>query len=236
MADNKQTFGVVEGVLVYAKVAEPSLKYQSKDTEYTVSVIVDEDFADEWDAKFKKQPAKKVKAAEFEAKYKMELPEEFKGSKNVFEIKLKKDATKDGEPFYPEHRPKVFLDDAEGNRTDITESRLIANGSRGKVSYRISTNDFGTFAKLNNVLIQEADFKEYVSTSGGAGSEFGDSKPVKVEAAKESVTKARANKDSDKHKANPAYNFSDMDEDVPFMRGCKLGMQDQFRGKYAHHI
>ena len=194
MADNKQTFGVLEGTLVYAKVAEPSLKYQSKDTEYTVSVIVDEDTADEWDAKFKKQPAKKIKATEFEGKYKITLPEEFKGAKNVFEIKLKKDATKDGEPFYPEHRPKVFLDDAEGGRTEITESRLIANGTVAKVSYRISSNDFGTFAKLNNVLIQEANFKEYVSTGSAAGSEFGDSKPVKVEAPKESATKARASK------------------------------------------
>lgn len=212
MAENKQTFGVVEGTLVYAKLAEASPKYQSKDTEYTVSVIVSEDVADEWDSKFKKQPAKKIKAAEFEAKYKTPLPEELRGEKNVFEIKLKKDATKDGEPFYPEHRPKVFLDDSEGNRTDITESRLIANGTYGKVSYRVSSNDFGTFAKLNNVLIQEADFKEYISTGGGAaGSEFGDSKPVKVEAPKETATKARANKS----KAAPKADDDDSDS-APF--------------------
>lgn len=213
MADNKQNFGVLEGTLVYAKLAEASPKYQSKDTEYTVSVIVSEDVADEWDSKFKKQPAKKIKASEFEAKYKTELPAALKGGKNVYEIKLKKDATKDGEPFYPEHRPKVFLDDSEGNRVDITESRLIANGTYGKVSYRISSNDFGTFAKLNNVLIQEADFKEYVSTSGGAGSEFGDSKPVKVEAPKESATKARANKEAAKVKETPV---EDDLSDAPF--------------------
>lgn len=207
--DAKEINGVVEGTLVYAKVAEASPKYQSKDTEYTVSVIVSEDVADDWDAKFKKQPAKKIKATEFEAKYKTPLPAALQGEKNVFEIKLKKDATKDGEPFYPEHRPKVFLD-SEKERTEITESRLIANGTIGKVSYRVSSNDFGTFAKLNNVLIKEEDFKEYVSTGGAAGSEFGESKPIKVEAPKEAATKARANK------VKPKEDPVEMEEGSPF--------------------
>lgn len=194
MADKKQTFGVVEGTLVYAKVAEASPKYQSKDTEYTISVIVSEDAADAWDEQFKKQPAKKIKATEFEAKYKIPVPEALKGDKNVYEIKLKKDATKDGEPFYPEHRPKVFVDYDNGDRVEITESRLIANGSVGKVSYRISTNDFGTFAKLNNVLMTEEGFKEYVSTGGAAGSEFGETREVKKEAPRKEATQARAAK------------------------------------------
>lgn len=193
MADKKSNFGVVEGMFVFAKIAEPSQKYQSKDFEYTISIIVDEDTADNWDSTFKKQPAKKIKASEFEGKYKVALPDNLKGEKNVYEIKLKKDATKDGKPFYPEHRPRVFVDYDNGDRVDITESRLIANGSLGKVSYRISTNDFGTFAKLNNVLMTEDGFKEYVSTGGQAGDEFG-SKAVKKEEAKESATKARANK------------------------------------------
>lgn len=29
---------------------------------------------------------------------------------------------------------------------------------------------------------------------------------------------------------------SDMDDDIPFMRGCREGLQDQFLGKYAHLI
>lgn len=194
--NNKATFGVVEGVLVYAKLAEADFKYQSTvDKEYSIAVIVDEDTADKWDEEFKKQPSKKVKAAEFEAKYKIPLPEQFEGQKNVYEIKLKKDATKNGEPFFPEYRPKVLLEGEDGERTDITESRLIANGGFGKVSYRKTSNSYGDFAKLNNVLILEKDFVEYVpKASGGVGSEFGEAKPVKVEAAKESATKARASK------------------------------------------
>ncbi len=204
MTDKKKTFGVVEGMLVYAKIAEPSQKYQSKDTEYTISVIVDEDSADAWDAEFKKQPAKKIKASEFEGKYKIALPDNLKGEKNVYEIKLKRDATKDGEEFYPENRPKVFVDYANGDRVDITESRLIANGSYGKVSYRINTNDFGTFAKLANVLMDEEGFKEYVSTGGAAGSEFGDVKEVKKEAPRKEATQARASKEKVKEESPEA--------------------------------
>lgn len=197
MAKDKQQVGVIEGVLVYAKIAQPDQKYQSKDTEFSVGIIVNEDEADAWEEKFKKQPPKKIKATEFEAKYKFPLPEQFKGEKNVFQITLKRDAVVDGKPFYPNNYPKVFLDTAE-ERLDITKSRLIANGSYGKVSYRINSNDFGTFAKLSNVLLDEEGFIEYESKGGGAaGSEFGNSRPVKVEAEKESVTKARAPRQED---------------------------------------
>jgi hypothetical protein len=139
----------------------------------------------------------------------MPLPEQFKGQKNVFEIKLKKDATKDGEPFYPEHRPKVFVDYDNGDRVEITESRLIANGSYGKVSYRISTNDFGTFAKLQNVLMTEDGFKEYVSTGGAAGSEFGEAREVKKEAPRKEATQARASKAAKQEEPETQDDISD---------------------------
>lgn len=187
--DKKKSFGVLEGVLAYAKIAEPDFAYQSKDTEYSIQVIVDEDAADAWEEQFKKQPARKIKVADFETKYRFPCP--IAGAKNVYAITLKRTAVKDGEPFFPETRPKVFLDTSDG-RLDITESRLIANGSFGKVSYRINSNDFGTFAKLQNVLMDEEGFKEYVSTGGKAGSEFGgDDKPITKEAARDSAVAAR---------------------------------------------
>ncbi len=207
MATQKQTTGVIEGVLVYAKVAEPAKAYQSEDTEYIISVIVDEDTADKWDSEFKKQPAKKVRVADFENKYKFECP--IAGVKNVYEIKLKRTAVKNGEPFYPENRPKVFLDMDNGDRVEITESRLIANGSVGKVSYTIRENDFGRFSSLRNVLMTEEGFKEYVSTGGSAGSEFGDEKPAKKEAPRKEATEARATK----AKQKPAE--ENFEEDLP---------------------
>ena len=194
----KNTFGIIEGTLVYAKVGQPDTKYQSTEKEWSVEVIVDEDTADKWDEQFKKQPAKKIKASEFEAKYKIPLPAHLKGEKNVYGVKLKRQATNDGVPVEDNFRPKVYIDDAEGNRTEIGQSRHIANGSFGKVSYYISTNDFGTFSRLQNVLMDEDKFVEYESSGGGkAGDEFG-SKPVKVEAPREAVLKARPEKSAKK--------------------------------------
>ena len=209
----KATYEVIEGVLVYAKLAQADGKYQSKDTEYSVEVIISEDQADEWDTKFKKQPAKKIKAAEFEGKYKIPVPAQFKGEKNLYSVKLKKDAVVDGVEFYPEFRPKVFLDTVDGERVDITTSRLIANGSVGKVSYRVNSNDFGTFAKLSNVLLTEEGFIEYESKgSSGPGAEFGGARPVKVEPARKEATEAR--KPKEVKPAEPAED--DEDESAPF--------------------
>lgn len=213
----KSQYGTIEGTFVYAKVGQPDTKYQSTDKEWSIEVIVDEDTADAWDAQFKKQPAKKIKASEFEAKYKIPVPDALKNEKNVFGIKLKRQATNDGVPVDDEFRPKVFVDDTEGNRTEIGQSRLIANGSFGKVSYYISSNDYGTFARLQNVLMEEANFIEYESSggSGKAGDEFG-SKPVKTEAPRKEVLEARPEKVATKSKAKPVMLEDDDLENSPF--------------------
>ena len=213
----KAQYGTIEGTLVYAKVGQPDTKYQSTDKEWSIEVIVDEDTADAWDAQFKKQPAKKIKASEFEAKYKIPVPDALKNEKNVFGIKLKRQATNDGVPVDNDFRPKVFVDDTEGNRTEIGQSRLIANGSFGKVSYYISTNDFGTFARLQNVLMEEDNFIECESSggSGKAGDEFG-SKPVKTEAPRKEVLEARPEKAAPAKKAKPVVLEEDDLESSPF--------------------
>ncbi len=213
----KSNYGVLEGVFVYAKVGQPDTKYQSTEKEWSIEVIVDEETADAWDEQFKKQPAKKIKASDFEGKYKIPLPDRFAGMKSVYGIKVKRQATNDGVPVEENFRPKVYLDDAEGNRTEIGQSRLIANGSFGKVSYYISTNDFGTFARLQNVLMEEDNFKEYESSGGGkAGDEFG-SKPVKTEAPRKEVLEARPEKVATKPKAKAAPVEDDIESDTaPF--------------------
>lgn len=212
-AKEKSKLGVIEGTFVYAKVGQPDNKYQSTEKEWSIEVIVDEEKADEWSEQFKKQPAKKIKASEFEGKYKIPLPAHLKGEKSVYGIKIKRQATNDGEPVDEMFRPKVYVDDAEGNRTEIGQSRLIANGSFGKVSYYISENDFGTFSRLQNVLMSEDNFKEYESKGSVAGSEFGDVKPVKYEEPKESVMKTPAEKPKKKEVVQEP---DESDEPSPF--------------------
>lgn len=202
MATTKAQFGVIEGTMVYVKVAQPDNAYQSTEKEWSVEVIVSEDVADQWETEFKKQPARKIKASEFEAKYKIPVPDHLKGEKNVYGIKLKRKATNDGVPVDEHFRPKVYVDMADGERIECGLSRLCANGSFGKVSYYISDNSYGRFSRLQNLLFSEEGFKEYVAAGGGnvGGNEFGDAKAVKVEAPRESATNARIAKPAKKVK------------------------------------
>jgi hypothetical protein len=189
---SKSTFGIIEGTLVYAKVGQPDTKYQSTELEWSVEVIVSEEIAELWDEQFQKQKSKKIKAVDFETKYRIPVPANLKGEKNVYGIKLKRAATKDGVPVEDSFKPKVYIDDEEGNRTEVSQSRMISNGSFGKVSYYISANDFGTFSRLQNILMDEDKFIEYQSAGGNKdGGEFG-SKPVKKEAAREEVLAHRS--------------------------------------------
>ena len=54
---------------------------------------------------------------------------------------------------------------------DITETKLPANGSNGKISFEIRENSYGTFAKLRNVLV--TDLIEYKKSSTNGASDFG---------------------------------------------------------------
>ena len=211
MADNKQTYGVLDNaVLAYVKVAESTKKFQSEDLEYSVDAIVEKAVAKQWNKDFPKQKAKEFDKDEFESKYKIEAP--FSGDE-VFVIKLKKAATKNGVAFDEKFRPRLLLENSDGDRTDVTVSRLCSNGVKAKVSYRITSNDFGKFGQLNNILVQEEDFVEYVSQSGGVGSEFGGKSVKTAEPEKESATKARANKEPAKAKA---AHVEDDSMDAPF--------------------
>lgn len=192
MADNK--FGVIDNVtFAYAKIAEATKKFESEDTTYEVDCIVSKAQAKAWSKEFTKQKAKEYDRDDFIKRFKMDPPYE---GDEIYVIKMRKAASKDGEVYDEAYRPKVLLDTNDGERVEITTSRLISNGSKGKISYRITENSFGKFGQLNNILMSEDDFIEYKSLGGQAGSEFGDAKPVRSEPAKESVTKARANKDA----------------------------------------
>lgn len=215
MADKNQ-YGVLDGVtFAYAKLAEAAKKYQSEDLVYEVDCIVTKAQAKAFSKEFTKQKAKEYDREDFEARFKMEAPYE---GDEIYVLKLRKAATKNGEVFDEKYRPKVLVDMNDGERVDCTTSRLLSNGSKGKISYRITENEFGKFAQLNNLLIQEDDFIEYKSSAGGTvGSEFGSTKAVKVEPAREEATKARANKAVDEPvKKAPKARAEEQIEDAPF--------------------
>jgi hypothetical protein len=151
----------------YIKIQNPVLKYQSSDSEYTVDCVVSKADSKEWNKAFPKQKAKVVENEEFTEKFKIDLP--FPEQEEQFVIKMKKPHVKNGKELDQKYRPRVFLQGEDGVVTDITFDMLPANGSKGKAAYQIRTNDFGTFAQLDSILIE--DLIEY--RSNGVGSAFG---------------------------------------------------------------
>ena len=151
----------------YIKIQNPVLKYQSSDSEYTVDCVVSKADAKEWNKAFPKQKAKVVENEEFTEKFKIDLP--FPEQEEQFVIKMKKPHVKNGKELDQKYRPRVFLQGEDGVVSDITFDMLPANGSKGKAAYQIRTNDFGTFAGLDSILIEE--LVEYKGNS--VGSAFG---------------------------------------------------------------
>lgn len=165
--------GIIENaVLYYTKIKTPSLKFGSQtEREYTVDVVVDKATAKAWNKQFPKQKAKELDNDEFMEKFKAEkVP--FDGDEQ-FVIKMRKAAqykdktTGQLVPIPEQYIPRVFLLDGEGNLEDITFDRLVGNGSVGTVQFQTNSNDFGTFAKLQAIRVDDLVVVEQ-SASGGA--------------------------------------------------------------------
>lgn len=148
-------------VFMYAKIQTPGLKYQSEtDKEYVVDVVVSKEQAKAWNKQFKKQPYRVIENEDFEGIFKAEVP--FPDQDEQYVIKLKRDTHyKDGNPIDERARPKVYETNSKGKLVDITATKLVGNGSIGAVSYTESSNDFGTFAHLKAIRVD--DLVEYES-------------------------------------------------------------------------
>ena len=171
IVNNKATLtqNTIEGTLVFVSIQTPQTKYQSTEKEYKAGVVVDEDTADSWNEMFPKQSAKVVKTSDFKDTYKIDAP--FQNEKKQYVINLKKPAQyKDGTPLPKQYQPKVLLADGK-QAIDVTDTMLPANGSVGKISFETNSNDFGTFARLRNVLVTK--MIEYKKGGGNAGDDFG---------------------------------------------------------------
>ena len=170
--------GILSGVhCFYTKVQQPEAVYSEKDNprpemfEYTVDVVVNEDVADQWDAQFPKQLAKKMLKDAFMKKYKIEKEEDFpegldSTDKKFWVIKLrqaknykdkKSGAIKD---LSLALRPKV-VELVDNKPVDITMKKLVGNGSQADVLFRVNHNkQYGAAAKL--AIIKVTNLIEYV--------------------------------------------------------------------------
>lgn len=220
MATNKPYTEILEDVtLAFVKVAESDNKYQSEDREYSVNVVVSKAIAKAFKKKFPKQSVKEYDNKEFEEKFKISAP--FPDEDEQWVLKLSKTHIKDGEAQPEKYRPRAYLSQDNGDLIDITTSRLIANGSKGDVAYRVSENSFGTFAHLEGIRITE--FIEY--KKAWAANPFG-GRVVTVEEDNPEVTQARASREAEKKEDNLAPSLPaapsapsgnpDDDQDLPF--------------------
>lgn len=196
----------------FVKMAEAAPTYDKTGTEYTVDAIVSKATAKKMKKEFQKMSIKEVDNEEFEEKYKIAPP--FPEQDEQYVLKFKKKASKGDEVFDPQYRPKVMLKQDDGSAVDITLSKLVANGSKGKIAYRVSENKFGIFAYLHSILVE--DFVEYVPKGGAsaAGSEFG-VKVVGKEPENKAATEHRKSQEPVKQK-QAALEDEELGSEIPF--------------------
>lgn len=176
-------FEKIFGTLVYVQLQEPVKAYikpgaPSKPDEWKAAVVLtDEDYADALEDYARELDTqislKKVKAVEFEEKYKCKVPEG--AGKNVWVLTLRKSTElgKTGKPVPPQYQPKVYLKEGKVLK-DVTATHLVGNGSKGAISVnRFDRSAGGSSLYLQNVLV--TDLVEYEAKVSSSGSEFEDS-------------------------------------------------------------
>lgn len=193
----KYTKETITGTLLYVCIQQPTKKYESEATEWKVSVVVDKKTAKEWNKRFSKQKAKEIDNAEFENVYKITPPVD--GQDEQYVIKISQNThTSDGKEMY---QPRVYEDIGSNNVVDVTDTKLVGNGSKGMVSYSVVENKFGTFAKLDALLV--TDLIEYQKAGGNP---FG----------RNVVTGSVSKKDSVVTKQDTPIVDEDDDSELPF--------------------
>ena len=217
MADTKPYNEILENVtLCFVKIAESGTKYKSEDREYSLNATVSKQAAKEFKKKFVKQSVKEFDNADYEAKYGISVP--YPEQEEQYVIKLSKGHIKGGKEMDARFRPQAYVVNEDSTLTCITTSRIISNGSKADVAYRVTSNEFGTFAHLEAIRITELiEYKK----SNGMVNPFGGVVSV-VEEEDKAVTEARKNKEesheSDKKSLaeEDDEQVEDIDDDIPF--------------------
>lgn len=166
---------LIENVtFLFAKVQNPVPAFNKVDSEWTVDVVCSKADAKKVKKEFPKTSLKEFDNADFTEKFGIEPP--FPSQDEQFILKFKKSHIKNGQETPEKYRPRVIQQLEDGNREDITFDKLIGNGSKGTMSYRVKeTKDYGNFVELQALLI--TDLVEYKSKAGSVTEDFG---PVKL--------------------------------------------------------
>lgn len=198
---------------LYTKISKPVFKYGSTtDSEWSVDCVISKAEAKKWKKAFPKNKVKEFDNDEFVEKFKVEVP--FPDQDEQYIIKVKKDCVK-GDWVTPEkYRPRVIVQE-NGKNVDKTFDILVANGSKGSVSYTLREVKDEQFPQLSAILV--TDLIEYVSNSMPSGSEFGaEIKDVPAGNDAAPVVKQDDKKDSKPSKASAQEADIFEDEDLPF--------------------
>lgn len=169
---------ITDATFYYTCIRKPVAIYDDRKVpyaqarkEYKTTVAVDEETADQWDEIFGKQPSQKHSNAKFVENYKLEDESElpYPDSKKQYTIKVTQKAQKkDGTNIDPRAIPKVLK--REGKKgIEIGKTTNVGNGSKGVLVVRVMSNDYGSFAYLDTMVID--DLVEYDDNSGAVNKE-----------------------------------------------------------------
>lgn len=203
---------------IYTKMQSPVKAYNQIDTEWSVDVVMSKKDAKSLKKDFPKTSLKEYDNDEFQEKFGFAPP--FPEQDEQFIIKLKKSHIKNGKETPEKYRPRVILQKEDGTREDITFTKLVGNGSKGVLSYRVKeTTTYGNFAELQAILV--TDLVEYQSKGGGVTDDFGDvdlapapKKETVVEIQGDPEAKAKPRKEDSPKVETP--DDSEFDDDIPF--------------------
>lgn len=163
---------IIENVyFAYCKMNAPVTALNKNNLEVSVNCIVSEDDADAWTEACPNNAVKILKNDAFKEKYKMEPP--FPESKKQYVLTVKKMTSKNGVELPEKFRPRVFQM-VDGEKVDITFTKLVSNGSRGKLAYstyNAPLPEGGTKVTAQLVAILVEDLIEYVPEGEGSDGE-----------------------------------------------------------------
>lgn len=191
---------------IYCKIQNPVPAYNKVDTEWSVDVVMSKKDAKAIKKDFPKTSLKEYDNDEFQEKFGFSAP--FPSQEEQFVLKFKKSHTKNGKTVPEKYRPRVIQQLEDGSRVDITFDKLVGNGSKGDLSYRIKETDtYGNFVELQAILVKE--LVEYQSKAGGVVDDFG-SVDLKPAPASEQVVEIQGNPEA---KAKPRKDAAPEPED-----------------------